>query len=234
MTTSEHLDPRVDNTLSRVDVRVAETVDEIAEARAVETEVFLACDYGEMPRDLDPQSVFFTAHVDHESEPVGVLRMIVGAPLALPALKLPLYEEWADRIAAISPDRLVEWGALAVPAHQQAAYGQALAKALFRAGWRFTADSRSELTGMVMEPRRARVMERWYGFRFEQAGPVEWYMGGEVAAHFSTSEELISQLAVNNPALRDYIVGDYVIDLREVPPVAMAAREAVAGRSPST
>lgn len=231
MSSSEQRESFAEGTLARISVRPAETLDEFEAATALETEVFVACEYGEMPRELDPQSVFFVAHVDGGPDPVGVLRMIIGAPLELPVLTLPLYDTWAERIASVSPDRLVEWGALAVPAHQQAAYGQAIAKSLFRAGWRFTADTRSEMTGMVMEPRRARVMERWYGFHFEQAGPTQWYMGGEVAAHFATSAELIAQLAEHNPGLHDYIVGDYVIDLREIPPVALAAREAVSGRS---
>lgn len=194
----------------------AESLDDLDAAFRNEREVFEASGYGEMPRELDMQSSFYLARSMQTGEVLGSLRMIQGAPLTLPMMKLPLDDEWAERLAEVAPERLSEYGALAIPPHVQSDVGLSVSKALYRAGWEHTVEHDAAWCGMVMEPRRARVMARWHGLVFHQGGPTEYYMGGEVAAFFTTPRVIIEDLERVNPELSSYITSDF--DMNTDPP----------------
>lgn len=194
------------------EVRKAESVDDLDAALRIEREVFTSRGYGEMPQDYDEQSTFYVA-ADAEGVIRGVIRMIGGSPLEMPALGLPIDDVWHERLGAVAPGRLVEYGALAVSPEAQARQGRAVAKALYRAGWRHTLHEDAEYSGMVMEPRRASAMARWHGLEFEQAGPTMFYMGGEVAAHFARPVDLLMRLGELNRPLHEFMVAGLHIDL---------------------
>lgn len=207
---------RVDPVAHDVIGHKAERLDDIDAAFRLEREVFEQSGYGQMPQELDAQSTFYVAKSLQTGDLLGCLRMIQGEPVQLPMMTLPLHEEWGERLAGVEPGRLSEYGALAVPPHIQSEVGLSVSKALYRAGWEHTIEHGASWCGMVMEPRRAKVMARWHGLVFEQGGPTQYYMGGDVAAFFARPMELIEKLGRFNPELYEYISSAF--DLRTDPP----------------
>jgi len=211
---------RVAPELREVVAEKAVQLDDVDAAFRIEREVFEECGYGQMPVELDVQSTFYIARLASTGEILGVLRMILGTPVPLPFLKLPLRDSWRDVYAAIPGDRLIEYGALAVPQANQEEFGLSVSKALYRAGWEYSIEVDAGYSGMVMEPRRARVLARWHGLVFEQVGDTTFYMGGDVAAFVATPVGLLSDLKRLNPDFAEYVTTRYdpildVIDLRD-------------------
>ena len=211
---------RVAPELREVVAEKAVQLDDVDAAFRIEREVFEECGYGQMPVEFDVQSTFYIARLASTGEILGVLRMILGTPAPLPFLKLPLCDRWRDVFAAIPGEQLIEYGALAVPQAKQEEFGLSISKALYRAGWEHSIEVDAAYSGMVMEPRRARILARWHGLVFEQVGDTTFYMGGDVAAFIATPAGLLSDLKRRNPDFADYVTARYdpvldVIDLRD-------------------
>ena len=211
---------RVVPELREVVAERAVQLDDIDTAFRIERQVFEECGYGQMPAEFDVQSTFYIARLLSSGEILGVLRMILGTPEPLPFLKLPLHDGWSEVLSTLPGERLLEYGALAVPQANQAEFGLSVSKALYRAGWEHSVDVDAGYSGMVMEPRRTRVLARWHGLVFEQAGDTTFYMGGDVAAFIATPTGLLSDLKRLNPDFAEYVTARYdpildVIDLRD-------------------
>lgn len=203
---------RVDPDAIRVIAERAERIEDIDTAFRIEREVFEYSGYGQMPREFDQQSTFYLARSAETDEVLGCIRMIDGDPLAAPMAHLPVAGEWIERFASVAPGRVCEYGALAIPAAVQSDVGIAVSKALYRAGWRHTAEWGVELSGMIMEPRRARAMARWHGLVFEQAGPTTFYMGGDVATFVASPRDLLARLLELNPVFGSYVLDGFELD----------------------
>lgn len=204
--TSNTVRGRLSLSSNEVVVRKAATLDDIDLGFALEDSVFTSQGYGKMPTDWDLQSTFYLASVGDDPNPLGTMRMIDGRPQELPAMALRMCDPWSSVFAVDETRRSsVEYGALAVPNEVQSSYGQAIAIGLYRAGWAHSMVAKAPYSLMIMEPPRARAMNRWHGFCWEQTGPTEFYMGGKVAPHVARPEDLLKSLEKLNNEFCDYL-----------------------------
>ena len=166
----------------------------IEEGRLIEDKVFVDSGYGVMPAKWDASSNFLGAF-HRQFGLVGTMRMISSAYEALPALSdLPTDE----RLRPLGA-RVCEFGAVAVPVIYQARLGQAVASALYVHGWSFAVESQCDDLFMVMEPRRAKAMNRWHGFNWQAVGRTVPYMGGDVASHHADTTAILLSLIAHDP-----------------------------------
>lgn len=180
----------------------------VADALSLEQLVWDKKNYGNAVveyADYEEQSRIFVAtkpsEVDSEvAEVVGVVRVFEGSPQAPPFTELPFYSaEQHEQILAGCSDGKVEELATSAMDDTKANAAQDIA-ALWRLAYREARDRGVEQWGIIMEPERVRVLNRYYGFTFEQMGPTEYYQGGDCAAHIMDFGVVEQNLADNKPA----------------------------------
>jgi hypothetical protein len=183
-------------TAGAVQVRVAGSEHDLATARGLEHDVFVAERFIEASarrvveeyEHLDTQSRWYLAV--REGEPAGVLRMIASAPCLVPAVRH--FDVDRTVLADLGQQRYAEVGTLAVA---EAHRGTDTGLHLYRAAYRDSV--RQGVTAWVG------VLEQWllehlvaFGFPFAAMGPSRYYMGGEclpVVMHFSDVDSTLGR-----------------------------------------
>lgn len=173
----------------------------IDEGRLVEDTVFEERGYGAMSKKWDNISSFigvFSAN----GELLGVVRAIVNDAKTLPALnEVPLHNGQAHEVGMS-----MEYASIAVLSEHQSCYGFGLTLLLYSAGFVFSILAKCEHIYMVMEPRRAKAMNRTAGLDFVPIGPTVNYMGGEVSAHYTSAISVIGSLMLRNEPFATFIL----------------------------
>lgn len=173
----------------------------IDQGRFVEDAVFAERGYGTMSKKWDNVSNFIGAFSD-TGNLLGVTRAIVADAKTLPALnELPLHNGRAHDVGIA-----MEYASIAVPAEHQSHYGFGLTLSLYAAGFIFSIMGKSEHIYMIMEPRRAKAMNRSAGLDFVPIGPTIEYMGGQVCVHHTSSISLMGSMMLRNQPFAAFIL----------------------------
>ena len=166
-------------TAGPVQVRLATEPADLLATRTLEHDVFVAEGFTPASEHrvveeyayLDGQSRWLLA--ERDGAPVGVLRLMAGAPHVVPALQH--FPAFPGAHEALADERYAEVGTLAVA---EAHRGSDVGRHLYRAALRLSL--REGVTAWVA------VLEQWLlehmaasGFHFEPIGPSRYYMGGE-------------------------------------------------------
>lgn len=176
-----------------ISVHLAITPDEKAPVLSVEETVFIKSGYGstgEYVKYLGQSRLFGAFKEDHAC--VGALRIITGFPQPPPfltAFEINRRRE-IENLARLG--LLEEVATIAVSGLK---YGRQAAKELYRAAYVDAKLRGVTHWAVIMEPRRARALNRMYHFTFKPIGQEEWYMGGFCAPHmmeFSEVEKVMS------------------------------------------
>jgi predicted GNAT family N-acyltransferase len=194
-------------TTDAVQVRVAVHDDDLAAARGLEHDVFVAEGFiahserriVEDYTDLDAQSRWYLA--ERDGDIIGVLRLIEPGPSLLPAVRhFALTREFR---AELDRQRYAEVGTLAVA---EAYRGTDTGLHLYRAA--FEDSVRAGFTAWVS------VLERWllqhlgsFGFPFEPMGETRYYMGGDCLPALMTFEDVLATLLRTDPGLHAWMTG---------------------------
>jgi GNAT superfamily N-acetyltransferase len=195
----------VSSTAEAVLVRVAEEERDLAAARGLEHDVFVA--EGFIPRsdrrvvedylELDPQSRWYLAERDGEA--AGVLRVMAPAPFPVPAVRhFALFPGAREKLAG---ERYAEVGTLAVA---EAYRGTDTGLHLYRAAF---GDAAREGTSAWVG-----VIEQWllehlnsFGFPFVPMGEPRHYMGGDCLPALMTFGNALDTLHRTDPALHAWM-----------------------------
>ena len=195
----------VSSTAEAVLVRVAEDEHDLATARSLEHDVFVA--EGFIARsdrrvvedylDLDPQSRWYLAERDGEA--AGVLRVMGSAPFPVPAVRhFALFPGAREELAG---ERYAEVGTLAVAEGYR---GTDTGLYLYRAA--FGDAVREGVTAWVG------VLEQWllehldsFGFPFVPMGETRHYMGGDCLPALMTFRNALDTLHRTDPVLHAWM-----------------------------
>lgn len=186
-------------------VRVAQDERDLATARGLEHDVFVAEGFiarsdrrvVEGYQELDAQSRWYLAERDGEA--AGVLRMMAPAPLRVPAARhFALHTGAREQLAR---ERYAEVGTLAVA---EAYRGTDTGLQLYRAA--FGDAVREGVTAWVG------VLEHWlvahlnsFGFRFVPIGETRYYMGGDCLPALMIFRDALPTLHRTDPALHAWM-----------------------------
>lgn len=184
--------------------------DQVAEAEAMEYEVFAAIGYCEesplgRAREFDPWRERSEFKVVRDADGVlrGVVHVLVGRYEDLPIGTFERYREYP-------PDPLLEYASLAVPVGER---NRGVAEALYRGVWQEAI--RLNTSGMVAIAADwlLRILNGAYDLGFESLGPKRFYMGSECVPIGTDLIGLIHRLK-RQPSFFRWAVAE--IDLRNL------------------
>jgi GNAT superfamily N-acetyltransferase len=196
-----------------VRVRLAAEATDVATARALEHDVFVAEGFTpasdrrvvEEYEHLDGQSRWLLA--ERAGEPAGVMRLMAAEPHVVPALRH--FEPLPGAHEALAGERYAEVGTLAVT---EAHRGTDVGLHMYRAALQLSL--REGVTAWVG------VLEEWLlehmaasGFHFQPMGATRYYMGGECLAVSMILRDALVTLEQQDAGLHAWMLQGLPVDV---------------------
>lgn len=184
---------------------------ELEGAAQIEQQVWDEKNYGNLVEegytDYIRRSRTFAAF-DKDGNCVGVNRMFGGTDGVLPPfLGMPFddQEVQAELTRVAKEGALEELGTVALLPEYR---GKNANMCLWRLAYRDAVYRGVKQWGIIMEPRRVRLMNKRYGFTFKQLGPAKDYQGGDCAAFVADLDELIENVRQTKPDEYEWLVNE--------------------------
>lgn len=177
---------------------------DLFQAKELEEQIWKQKGYGsaKINRKYDNQSSVFVAKDMTNGDVIGLLRLFHKGQYELPFLSEMNYDDVrrkATIIEGVDQGHIEEVGVLLRDRHRTASTETAVN--LSRLAYRHAVERGVTHWAMVMEPRRAKIMNRYRGYSFRQLGKPKYYQGGECAAHIMRLQMVRFKMRVFKPKL---------------------------------